>query len=56
MMTVQAQERLDDGAYCARLPMHEFQRLLVRAGYPQDIAHQTAMQRGMDRLSAGESL
>ena len=51
---VRAWELLNDPSYSGRLTMEGFHRLLRRAGFPEDAAHEAAMQRGWDRLSAGE--
>ena len=53
MEKVQAWELLNNPDYCGRLNMGEFHDLLIRAGYPAEIAQKTASNRGMDRLSAG---
>jgi hypothetical protein len=50
---VQAWERLQDPQYCGNLTMGEFEDLLLRAGYQAEVAHKIAMQRGLERLSAG---
>lgn len=54
MEKVQAWELLHDPDYSGRLTMDGLYRLLLRAGYPREVAHQAAKQRGWDRLSAGE--
>lgn len=54
MAGVQAWELLNTPDYCGRLTMAELHRLLIRAGYPAQVAHKAALQRGWDRLSAGE--
>lgn len=54
MSGVRAWERLNDPEYCDKLTMVEFEELLVRAGYPQGVAHKAAMQHGWDRLAAGK--
>jgi len=56
MIREKAVELLSDATYSARLPMEELRNLLIRAGYSKDIAHKAAMQRGWDRLSAGETI
>ena len=50
---VKARELLDDPEYSSQLTMDQFEKLLLRAGYPDGVAHEAAMQRGWDRLSAG---
>lgn len=56
MERVQAQELLSDPGYSVRLGMEGFHKLLIRAGYSQEVAHKAALQHGWDRLSAGEVL
>jgi hypothetical protein len=48
-----AWEQLNDPEYCVQLTMGEFERLLLRAGYSTRDAHESAMERGWQRLSAG---
>lgn len=50
---MQAWERLNDPHYCGNLSMVEFYDLLIKAGYSEEVAQETAKQRGWDRLSAG---
>ena len=54
MSAVQAWEMLNDPDYSGRLTMDGLRRLLIRAGYSEEVAHKAALQRGWDRLSAGE--
>ena len=54
MHRTQAWELLQDSDYSSRLTMDGFHRLLRQAGYTEAVAHKAAMQRGWDRLSAGE--
>lgn len=56
MSGVHAWETLNDPEKAAKLTMEGFERLLLRAGYPADEAHKAAMDRGWNRLSAGETL
>ena len=56
MARVQAWEQLNDPEYAGRLSMEGFEKLLLRAGYSTKDAHEAAMKRGWDRLSAGEML
>lgn len=56
MEGVRAWEMLNDPNYSARLTMDAFRKLLIRAGYSPKVAHKAAMQRGWERLSAGEVL
>lgn len=51
---VRAWEELHDPVRSARLTMGEIEDLMVRAGYSLREAHAAAMQRGWDRLAAGE--
>lgn len=51
-----ARELLDDVDYLARLTMEGFYQLLLRAGYSEEVAHEAAMERSWNRLSAGEKI
>lgn len=53
MPKVQAWERLNDPNYSGKLTMGEFHKLLLDAGYSEDVAQRAASARGWDRLSAG---
>ena len=54
MSIVQARELLDDPHHCGQLTMEGFHKLLLRAGYPTDAAHEAAKQHGWYRLEAGK--
>ena len=54
MTATQAWEMINDPDRCNRLTMGDFEELLRRAGYSSEVAHKAAMQRGWDRLCAGE--
>lgn len=54
MDKVQAWELLNNHDYSPRLTMSGLYDLIIRAGYPEEVAHKASMQRGLDRLSAGE--
>ena len=56
MPIVQAREQLDDPSYAGQLTMGEFEALLLRAGYAEDVAHRAAMRRGWARLVVGVSM
>lgn len=53
MPKVQAWELLNDPHYSGHLSMGELHDLLLRAGYSEEVAHETASKRGWDRLDAG---
>lgn len=55
MIRTQAQELLDDPRHVGRLGMEELESLMLRAGYKYEDAHRTAMNRGFNRLAAGET-
>ena len=50
---VRAWELLNDPAYCGQLKMGDFYDLMLRAGYSDEVAQDSARQRGWERLSAG---
>lgn len=54
MVSTQAWEVLNDPEYCGKLTMNQYHGLLLKAGYSRDHADEAALQRGWDRLSAGE--
>ena len=54
MHSTQAWELLCDPERCGQLRMDGFYKLLIRAGYSAEVARKAALQRGWDRLSAGE--
>jgi hypothetical protein len=54
MDSVQAWEMINDPERSGKLTMDGFYRLLRRAGYTEQVAHEAAKQRAWDRLSAGE--
>lgn len=56
MERVKAQELLENPEHGPRLSMEGLERTLIKAGYPKEQAHKAAMQRGWDRLAAGETL
>ena len=56
MDRTRAWEMLNTPDYCAKLDMESFRDLMLRAGYPSEAVRQAALQRGWDRLSAGEAV
>lgn len=56
MLRTQAWERLNDPEYSGQLTMGQLYSLMVEAGYPKNVAHNTALQRGWDRLDANLSM
>ena len=56
MLQTQAREKLEDADYTSRLTMDGFYRLLIKAGYPKDIAHEATKERSWNRLLAGEKI
>lgn len=53
MDRVKAWELLNDPTYSAQLNMDGFHRLMLRAGYSEEVSHKAALKRGWDRLNAG---
>lgn len=53
MTSTRAWELVNDPEYCGNLKMGEFHELLLKAGYPPDVAQKSASQRGWDRINAG---
>ena len=54
MYGVQAWEILHDPERGGRLNMDDFRRMLIRAGYSMEEVRKASLQRGWDRLNAGE--
>ena len=56
MDRVKALELLEDTAHVVKLNMEGFFNLLLRAGYPNEVAQKAASEHGEARLSAGLKL
>ena len=56
MRGVQAWEVLNDPDRCSQLNMEQIHKYMIRAGYSEEAARESAMQRGWDRLSAGDTV
>lgn len=56
MLAAKAMELLEDPERCSQLRMEDFNRLLVRAGYSKSAARKASLQRGWDRLTAGQMI
>lgn len=53
MVKVQAWEKLNDSSYCNSLNADSFYRLLIKAGYKEEVAQKGATERGWQRMLAG---
>ena len=54
MDRVKALELIERPEYCGGLTMDGLYKLMLRAGFDKEDAHEASLQRGGERLNAGE--